>query len=113
MRLALLVCCLAVFVSGCGTMHQMENSCVSEGFNHVYKDYTIDVTSDPPGARIDWDGEYVGTTPLKRVLNGRKGIAATTVVTAHAVSEGQCCQTKHFDADVALPNQIHFDLTKK
>ena len=112
MRKMLLACCLAALVSGCGTMNPMENSCMSEGFNHVYKDYVKDVTSDPPGAKIDWNGEYVGTAPLKRVLNGRRGIAAPVVVTAHAVSPGQRCETRAFPGNEPLPREIHFDLTK-
>ncbi len=112
MKKVLFACCLAALVSGCGTMHQMENSVMSEAFSHVYNDYTIDVTSDPPGAKIDWNGEYVGVTPLKRVLNGRRGIAAPAVVTAHAVSPAQSCQTKSFPGHVALPAEIHFDFTK-
>jgi len=112
MKRALFVCCLAVLISGCGTMNVMDNSCMSEGFNYVYKEYTIDVTSDPAGAKIDWNGEYVGTTPLKRVLNGRRGMAAPAVVTAHAVSQGQRCQTRAFPGNEPLPREIHFDLNR-
>jgi hypothetical protein len=103
---------MALVLSGCGTMNPMQNSCMSEGFNHVYTDYTIDVTSEPPGAKVDWNGQYVGVTPLKRVLNGRRGMAAPTVVTVHAVSQGQRCETRAFPGNEPLPREMHFDLTK-
>ncbi len=112
MKKGLLVCCAVLLVSGCGTMNQMDNSVVSEGFRQVYKDYVIDVTSDPPGAKVTWNGEYVGTTPLKRVLNGRRGMAAPAVVTAHSAAPDQRCQTKSFAGTSALPNEIHFDFNK-
>lgn len=112
MKKVLFVCCAAVLISGCGTMSQMDNSVVSEGFRQVYKDYVIDVTSEPAGAKVSWNGEYIGTTPLKRVLNGRRGMAAPAVVTAHAVTPDGRCQTQSFAGTSALPREIHFDLTK-
>jgi hypothetical protein len=112
MNKALLLCCFVLLVSGCGTMNQMDNSVVSEGFRQVYKDYVIDVTSDPPGAKITWNGEHVGVTPLKRVLNGRRGMAAPAVVTAHAAAPDQRCQTQSFAGTSALPNEIHFDFNR-
>lgn len=112
MKEALILCCLVLIVSGCGTMSQMDNSVVSEGFRQVYKDYVVDVTSDPSGAKITWNGEHIGTTPLKRVLNGRRGMAAPAVVTAHAAPPDQRCQTKSFAGTSALPAEIHFDFTR-
>lgn len=112
MNKVLLVCFAAVLVCGCGTMNQMDNSVMSEGFRQVYKDYVIDVTSDPPGAKVTWNGEYIGTTPLKRVLNGRRGMCAPAVVTAHAVAPDQRCRTQSFAGTSALPTEIHFDFTK-
>jgi uncharacterized protein YceK len=112
MKKILFLCSVVVLISGCGTISTMNNSCVSEGFNHLYNDYVIDVTSDPPGAKIDWNGEYIGTTPLKRVLNGRRGMAAPAVVTAHAVSSAQSCQTQNFPGSEPLPTEIHFDFNE-
>ncbi len=112
MKKVFFICCAAVLIAGCGTMNQMDNSVVSEGFRQVYKDYVIDVTSDPPGAKVAWNGEYIGTTPLKRVLNGRRGMAAPAVVTAHAPTPDQKCQTQSFPGTSALPNQINFDFNK-
>jgi hypothetical protein len=112
MNKAILACCLAVFVCGCSTPFQTNNSVMSEGPNHVYKDYVIDVTSDPPGAKVDWNGKPAGVTPFQRVLNGRRGMCAPAAVTAHTPVEGKRCQTQRFDGCKALPRVISFDFTK-
>lgn len=108
MRIVLALCCLAM-VSGCATIYQTDNTVMAEGFNYVYKDYVVEITSDPSGAKIDWNGTYIGTTPLQQVLNGHRGMAAPVVITAHAVAPGQGCETKVFSGTGPLPRQIHFN----
>ena len=112
MNKVVLVICMAFLVSGCSTVIQTNNSVVTEGFNHVYKDYVIDVTSDPPGAKVDWNGKAAGVTPFQRVLNDRRGMAAPAVVTAHSPVQGKRCQTQDFAGTGPLPREIHFDFSK-
>ena len=108
----LLFCCLVLGVCGCASIYQDTNTVMPEGFNRVYKEYTVSVTSEPSGARIDWNGQYIGTTPLSRVLNDRRGMAAPAVITAHAVAGCPRCKTISIPGTEEIPREIHFDLTK-
>lgn len=115
MRNAILVFCLAglaTLAAGCSTTIQTNNSVVTEGFNHVYKDYVINVTSDPAGAKVDWNGQAAGVTPFQRVLNDRRGMCAPAIVTAHSPVDGKRCQSRSFAGTEPLPREIHFDFTK-
>ena len=106
----LIACCALALVSGCASIDQAQNTCMREGLNYVYKDYVVAITSEPSGAKVDWNGEYIGDTPLQRVLNDRRGMCAPAVITVHAVSAGQKCRTKKFAGTEPLPREIHFDL---
>jgi len=112
MRRIVLLCFLIFCVCGCASIYQDTNTVMSEGFNHVYKEYTVAVTSEPSGAKIDWNGQYIGTTPLSRVLNDRRGMCAPAVITAHAVAGCPRCKTISIPGTGQIPREIHFDLTK-
>ena len=112
MNRILIVLCLPLLVCGCSTVIQTNNSVVAEGFNHVYKDYVIDINSEPAGARVEWNGKPAGVTPFQRVLNDRRGMCAPAIVTAHSPVDGKRCQSKSFAGTGPLPREIHFDFTK-
>jgi hypothetical protein len=88
-----------------------------------YKPYTsppdvvgnTTVISDPPGARIELDNEYLGTTPLQIEwdvyhISGKRRLSHSHVLCALPTQAGHYVQTKRFDyADIA-PKTIFFDM---
>ena len=66
MKILILTLCLGL--AGCATLQEQEpNTYVSiyESYFPLasywrYKDYEIEIISDPPGAKIEWDNEYTG-----------------------------------------------------
>lgn len=112
MKRILLVLCVAVFVSGCTALNQGSNSVRSDGLNHEYQDYVVNVRSNPPGAKIEWNGEVIGVAPLQRVLNGTRGLAAPAVIKAYPVYPGQRILTRAIPGNEPIPDTIEFDWSK-
>jgi len=109
MKSVIVLFCLTVMVSGCASLSQDANTVMTEGFNHVYKEYVVGITSDPPGSRIEWNGQDIGTTPLKRILDGMRGMAAPAVIKAYSPCCGNCCQVRKIAGNEPIPREIHFD----
>ena len=100
-------------LSGCAV-----NSQDLQGIAHE-----TEITSDPPGARIEINNEYLGTTPMKLVIprryqseflgliNGGTRITAVAPlrIVAYPVSPGQYTQTKYVGNE-PTPWRIFFDM---
>jgi hypothetical protein len=74
----------------------------------------ITVLSDPPGARIESNGQFIGTTPLKteihRYKDLRTGEWSGLAINAFPTKPGQCTQHKYFPEDVPMATQMFFDM---
>jgi hypothetical protein len=110
-RLSVLLCALFV-VSGCASLDQGTNSVRTDGPGHLYQDFVVNVVSNPPGARIEWNGECIGNAPLQRVLNGTRGCAAPTVIKAYPAFEGARVMVRRIPGNEPIPDTIEFDWNK-
>jgi hypothetical protein len=70
------------------------------------------IESDPPGARIEINNQYVGTTPLRVNIPRLKSDWSTISVTirANPISPGQQVQTKYIGSDESTPTHVFFDM---
>jgi hypothetical protein len=75
---------------------------------------TIAITSEPSGARIEIDGDYIGETPLE--VRYRRGSLAFTgspaqfVIRAFPKQEGLYSQSKFYDMQDPTPHRVFFDM---
>lgn len=102
----------AMAVSGCASLNQGDNSVRFDGLGQTYQDYVVYVTSNPPGAKIEWNGECIGTAPLQRVLKGYRGMAAPTVIKAYPAFEGARVMVRRIPGNEPIPQNIDFDWNK-
>ena len=88
-----------------------DNSVVFEN-GYKYINYEVDIISDPPGAKIEWNNDYIGETPCKKIINGYLTMIDylyLVKVVANPVSPGQYVQTKVLTQD-PLPRTIYFNM---
>ena len=103
----LMIAVLFVFIAGCAT--PKPNSYILRNWAYEYTDYRLQIIYDPPGARIEWNEDYIGRTPLTRILNGRIGYVGGHIrVKAYPVFAGQHTQTKILTNPI--PRTIYFDM---
>jgi hypothetical protein len=76
--------------------------------HYIYNNYTIQIISDPPGAAIEWNNDYVGNTPYSLIYNGNMGNGATITVKATPKVPGQYVQYKILRNP--LPSKIYFNM---
>jgi len=83
--------------------------------------YTVEVVTNPPGAVIEVDGEYMGKSPLTIELQGwssTKTLARDYTINALPIQSGQYTQTKRLNGwyepsrhyGNQVPKKIYFDL---
>jgi hypothetical protein len=109
MRMAIFAVMAALSMAGCVSLNQGDNSVRTDGPNHLYQDYVVNITSNPPGARIEWNGETIGNAPLQRVLNGTRGLAAPAVIKAYPVNPGARVMVRRIAGDEPIPDTIDFN----
>lgn len=75
----------------------------------------IAVVSDPPGARIEANGQFIGTTPLKTEIHRYKNINtgqwAGLAINAFPTRPGQCTQHKVFPENAPMATNMYFDMS--
>ena len=108
MRAAGFVFIFSMLISGCAGIMLERGRHLEKNSYHYYNEYEVEIVSDPPGAEIEWDGEYVGQTPVTYKLTGRKSFINKAVVKAYPIESGQYMQTKVLRHPV--PKKIYFDL---
>jgi hypothetical protein len=105
--LAFLLC---LTLMGCQTsVFRSWNNWRSDSYH--YSDYEIQISSEPAGAKIEWNGKYIGQTPLVWRLSGYVYADEVITVKAYPVSPQQYLQVKKIGMDV--PSKIHFDMSLK
>ncbi len=76
----------------------------------------VEFTSEPPGAKVAYQGTIIGTTPFEMAVTDQFGWFSTYAFTATA--EGYKPQTVEIrensplDAQGVLPKKIHFTLNR-
>jgi len=104
---------LAILLSGCAAASTgsfiEDNGYIIEGDNVHFRDYLINVATDPPGAKIYIDGSYLGKTPFTLRRDGIYNRSAYMNVEAIPLHEGEYPQRKSFPLDY-LPHEIYFDM---
>lgn len=73
---------------------------------------TTEIISEPPGAHIEVDSNYVGTTPVTVTLeqDGLGYLSDTIVVKALPVIDGQYTQTKILHWEDPVPKTLYFQM---
>jgi hypothetical protein len=75
----------------------------------------ITVVSDPPGARVEANGQYIGNTPLKteihRYKNPDTGAWYGLAINAFPTRPGQCSQQKVFPENAPMATHLYFDMS--
>lgn len=112
---------LATLLFGCASTETGDKKKVEKGPNGTIA-YYVEVETSEPGARIEADGNEVGTSPLKlKVFGDKDGTFHNFgryqyVVSAYPVKPGQFVQTKVFKTggwftpEDRIPTRIYFDL---
>jgi hypothetical protein len=107
MKRSILILCVFLFWAGCSVETPETSTTI----------YITKVISDPPGARIELDDDYIGVTPLEiqwEVLKSNRTLTSDHEIRALPTAPGQYVQTKSFiyfswNAPVA-PKTIFFDM---
>jgi hypothetical protein len=128
MKKLLIIVCL-LFFAGCQQATQQDQgkpkashinydfleSLEKDGHPSTYT-YTTKVISDPPGARIEVDGDYIGDAPCEIKWNEWNESSADRVFTeghivrALPIYESHCVQVKIMWFDNKIPKTILFDM---
>jgi PEGA domain len=71
----------------------------------------LQILSDPPGARIEINDNYVGETPITvQISLWGAGFTKATSIRAIPVVGGQYLQSKFFSAKDEVPDRIFFEM---
>lgn len=76
----------------------------------------IQITSNPPGASIEINGNYVGKAPLKAQSPrgwyqvGNNAILMDMTIVAYPTQEGHYVQRKHYTHEMQTPTSVYFDM---
>lgn len=73
-----------------------------------YNHYLIEVTSEPSGAIIEWNNQYMGTTPCKIEYSGELSFFSRITLVASPKGSGQYEQIKILKNQV--PSKIYFNM---
>lgn len=110
---AIVLLAMLLTLQGCATTQESNTSRFwgDGGFGKMqYKDYQIEIISEPSGAKIEVDNNYIGETPLIYTGNGDLGPFNTVVVKAYPTEIGQYTQTKILSGKNILPRKLYFDM---
>jgi hypothetical protein len=115
---------LALILLGCASSNPDPSTSATEKPEkgpHGTIAYYISVESDPAGARIEVNGDYVGKTPLKvKIFGDKDGTfhnfgSYDYVLKAYPPAPDQDPQAKHFRTggwftqEDMIPNRVYFD----
>lgn len=101
--IAWLLCFLLV---GCATTGDVSDPIHS-------KDLMTEIVSDPPGAKIEINSEYVGEAPLTlhiQRLTNSIGWWESFSITAIPTQPGQYVQRKFINIDQRTPQKVYFNM---
>lgn len=102
--------CICGCVSVWGKPYQYYDEFVQTATGYDYHSYRILIHSEPPGAKIEWDKEYIGETPKEITYHGHFDLSAKLIVRAYPSVAGQFIQTKVISGHNIIPRTIFFDM---
>ena len=72
----------------------------------------VTVESEPAGVNIEFDGKYLGKTPVTAQISRKRNEWSDRIYASEVRAyKGSCSQTKEIGKDIETPNLMHFDLT--
>ena len=114
MKNVLAILLLCMFLSGCAMMGLEDyNRVICDLQQNCYRNYVVEIISEPPGAKIEINGEYIGIAPLRYVINRSINYVESFNVIAYPVTTGQSIQVKNFVAGEVVPRRICFNMAKQ
>lgn len=109
MRKSIHVIVIALLMSGCASMN---NAFSPEPKIHS-SELMTEIISDPPGAKIEINNQYVGETPLNVHID-RNYIDvlgwSTVSIIANPLENGQQVQQKFINFNMPTPTKIYFNM---
>ena len=110
MKKIVIILSLSLFFSSC-VITAPQGGYLKVGYTHfLYNNFNIEIISDPAGAVIEWDNQYMGVTPLTIPMTGKMGNAITATIKATPKISGQYVQYKVLRNP--LPSKIYFNMKK-
>jgi len=82
-----------------------------DGF--YYNEYEIEITSEPRGAKIEWNTKEIGTTPFLYKFTGTLKNGDYVIVRATPSDPDLDLKMQVFRGFRQLPREIHFRLSSK
>ena len=132
MKLKIFIIIFSVFVlSGCASLNEIQNGELANkvgsfelnpvrpnnywynGTTYEYKEYLIEIYSEPGHAHIILDGKYIGDTPLLYKFTGTLTKGDEIVFRVVPVNENIKPFEEPLKIDNELPRRINFKLTDK
>ncbi len=118
-----LIACGLLSLTGCALWLLTLSGCAINSQDLQGISHETEIASDPPGARIEINNEYIGTTPMKLVIprryqseflgwiNGGTRITAMEPlrIVAYPVAPGQYTQMKYIGNE-PTPWRLFFDM---
>ena len=104
MKKLILIITLLPLLCGCATL--------SDEFIRKHGQ-PVEVTSNPPGAKIEVNDDYLGDAPCVMYLyrpRGMYGMRASVTIKAYPSQVGQYVQTKYLDVYENTPKRLYFDM---
>jgi hypothetical protein len=109
MKCILLILLVSSLLCGCATL--------LPPYPEVHNDKLMtEIISDPPGAKIEINNQYVGDTPLtihiqRQYVGGFDDAWQSLTITANPIYQGQYVQTKLIWRNVPTPTKIYFNMS--
>lgn len=113
--------CLMFLLSGCASTGSPKKEAVEKGRDGT-RAYLVQIETSEPGARIEANGDFIGTSPVElKIFGDEDGSfhnfgAYEYIIRASPVRHGQYVQTKVFRTggwfmpEDRIPNRVFFDL---
>lgn len=112
---------MILFVGGCHTSEKTQNTSSSQQPSRTAK-FSVDIVSDPSGAIIEINDDYIGKTPLTVELEGwvaTRTFARNHKIVAHPLRAGGYTQVKIFSGwseasrtyGDTVPKKIYFNMS--
>ncbi len=103
---------MVMLVNGCATLNSVPNGQCK--WNSVWggtmcNNYEVEFVSDPPGAKIEINNNYIGETPIKQRWLGTYSDDDYWTVTAYPTQASQYTQTKILRMN-NLPKRVYFNM---
>jgi len=78
-------------------------------------DYQANITSEPPGVRIEINEDVVGTTPCTVTICALRErlFRVHSAIKAYPVDPNQDIQVKFFRRRTLIPYNLHFEMAKR